>query len=416
MIETKLALSAHRRDGSHGDAHAPATETDDAEHAKTFGRALDTVREKAAPREADDDDEPATKDAGTDAAALASLMAMMLGDRGERPNVPARESSAAPAGDGERSLDAPALELGPAARSELEALATKREEGAPSATEGGASNEARDVATALAGRLTPIANPEAPPQGLEHRLSKSAPASSESAPKPGGAEPGSTLVRPAGQKADGAEASTSVDQGATAKGPDRGSMAHDATRGTTRESIEEATVTAKSSDTGMPLPASPDAPSVHRSPAAGAPAPAAPASPDAHSRPEGAQVSLLTVKHATHAEVEHAELGRVSIDAHERAGVIDVTLRASNVETAAALVAIEPALRAELHDKALSLGDYQVDRHDSLVAGAGDGSPNSAQNGGERRRNEPHAGARDHESTSATPAPWRPERRVRIVL
>lgn len=123
---------------------------------------------------------------------------------------------------------------------------------------------------------------------------------------------------------------------------------------------------------------------------------------------DGMPVSLLTVRHATHADVEHPTLGRLSIDAAESGRAIDVTVRASSVETAAALVAIEPALRADFDNDALALGNYRVD------VGTDSSSANE------------HRGQKDAQRAFETPAnddpPPEPtrrsaaERRVRIVL
>lgn len=130
-------------------------------------------------------------------------------------------------------------------------------------------------------------------------------------------------------------------------------------------------------------------------------------------------VSLLTVRHATHAEVDHPELGRVSIDAREHQGAIDVSLRAAHVETAAALTAIEPMLRANFDKDALSLGSYQVDLG-SQSSGGGDGArsghQSSGKTGGETSRGNSAGSAATGANGAQSTTISRSAKRVRIVL
>lgn len=123
---------------------------------------------------------------------------------------------------------------------------------------------------------------------------------------------------------------------------------------------------------------------------------------------DGMPVSLLTVRHATHADVEHPTLGRISIDAAESGSAVDMTVRATSVETAAALAAIEPALRADFDKDALSLGTYRVD--------VGSDSSSSNENRGRKHAQHAFEGPVDEEPRAEPKPRSAAERRVRIVL
>lgn len=135
-------------------------------------------------------------------------------------------------------------------------------------------------------------------------------------------------------------------------------------------------------------------------------APAGSREPSVRHETDVPPVSLLTLRHATYAEVDHPTLGRVHIDAEETTRGVDVSIRVAEPQTAVALKAIEPTLRAELDQSALPLGAFGVN-----VDARGDHRPDAQDSASDESSRHGTAAA----SAGASRGPSA-RSRVRIVL
>lgn len=139
----------------------------------------------------------------------------------------------------------------------------------------------------------------------------------------------------------------------------------------------------------------------------------------AHARatsPDTTPVSLLTVRHATHAEIHDAELGTIRVDAETKHGKVELAVKTTQIETAIALQAIEPVLRADFEKDAVPFGSYRVDVDTS---GHANGQPSSHFGGDARQhafsRGESQGTQSEGEAPTSDARPLRGGR-VRIVL
>lgn len=434
MIDTKLALAA-RPNASREDRSAIADTKDEPRKTRSFGDALHHERvaaERPAPGEqrprdsarrsdahaheertheesrahehrsdeADAGPPPTTEEAPVpDAAILAALLAPAA------PRVDEARDAKSEASPASSDL-APATAMGAGAR---DAAATGDAGPKPQA--------AAPLPNELMDRLERLDRPEALPvvgRALEGSTAAAAESESGVKPKTPHQDATSAASSPAAGKPEGDATPATSDATPTDKSTARDRSASGVTSPSseTRDAAPRSEST-EPTPTTAPGVVGPTAPHTREGGPTAAPSPTA---PDAHLRPEVGQVSLLTVRHATHAEIEHAELGRVSVDAREHAGVIDVTVRASNVETAAALVAIEPALRADLHEDAVALGDYQVDPSGVGGGGRGESSANYGEREASRGDRTDARADNDGPTHGASVGARAKEGRVRIVL
>jgi hypothetical protein len=138
----------------------------------------------------------------------------------------------------------------------------------------------------------------------------------------------------------------------------------------------------------------------------------APATADAAPQPDRQEVAnqvanRMTLRRSAHADVDVPNLGRIHVDAHSRAGEVDVAVLAQRIESAGLLAATRGELADHLRDAHVPLGRLDVGLAND---GGRHEAPSDRRDG---RRAEPGDPASEPQNPAPSPVQGR---RVRIVL